>query len=92
MAEPDLANVLSKGNEKIIISVRNKRSSSNPTKFHLWKNKWVFSKADAIVSLSQMVKKDLVEFFDISEDIITPIYNPCYTEIIQKNVEKMFFR
>ena len=91
MAEPDLANVLSKGNEKIIISVRNKRSSSNPTKFHLWKNKWVFSKADAIVSLSQMVKKDLVEFFDISEDIITPIYNPCYTEIIQKKCREDVF-
>ena len=68
-----------------------KRSSSNPTKFHLWKNKWVFSKADAIVSLSQMVKKDLVEFFDISEDIITPIYNPCYTEIIQKKCREDVF-
>ena len=91
MAEPDLANVLSKGNEKVIISVRNKRSSSNPTKLHYLKNKWVFSKADAIVSLSQMVKKDLVESFDVSEDIITPIYNPCYMDTIQEKCREDVF-
>ena len=99
MAEPDLANVLSKGNEKVVISVRNKRSSSNPTKIHFLKNKWVFSKADAIVSLSKMVKKDLIDSFQVNADIITPIYNPCYSKIISEKIsldimseeEKAFF-
>lgn len=99
MAEPDLANVLSKSNEKVIISVRNKRSSSNPSRIHYIKNRWVFSKADAFVSLSKMVKKDLMTEFGIAENIITPIYNPCYIDAIaqkrQENVlsesEKKFF-
>lgn len=84
MAEPDLANILSKGKEKVIISVRNKRSSSNPTKFHYLKNRWVFNRADAIVSLSKMVKEDLITVFGVDEKIIIPIYNPCYSEMIAK--------
>ena len=88
MAEPDLANIMSKGKEKVIISVRNKHSSSSPTKFHFYKNKWVFSQADAIVAISKMVKLDLVESFGIKENTITPIYNPCYIDTIQKLIKE----
>lgn len=100
MAEPDLANVMSRGTEKVIISVRNKHSSSSPTKLHFMKNAWVFKQADAIVAISKMVKKDLVDAFGVDEQRITPIYNPCYIDTInskiQENVftdkEKNFFR
>lgn len=88
MAEPDLANVTSKGNEKVIISVRNKHSSSSPTKFHFYKNKWVFGQADAIVAISKMVKQDLIKSFGIKDSIITSVYNPCYIDIIQKRIEE----
>lgn len=99
MAEPDLANVLSRGKEKVIISIRNKRSASNPTKMHFYKNKIVFSKADAIIALSKMVKVDLVESFGVEEDKITAIYNPCYIDVISQKMteevmtkeEKSFF-
>lgn len=90
MAEPDLANVLSKGKDKVIISVRNKRSASNPSKMHYYKNKWVFSRADAFVALSQMVKVDLIEAFGVEGDKITAIYNPCYIDTIsEKMVENV---
>lgn len=91
MTEPDLANVLSKGKEKVIISCRNKQSSSSPTKIHLLKNRWVFSKADAIVSLSKMIKQDLIEVFHVDNDVITPIYNPCYIDEIQKSIQEGHF-
>lgn len=89
MAEPDLANVMSRGKEKVLISVRNKHSSSSPTKFHFLKNKWVFSQADAIVAISKMVKQDLIEAFGVSGNIITPIYNPCYIDAIEKKIEEV---
>lgn len=88
MTEPDLANVLSKGKEKVIISCRNKQSSSSPSKVHLLKNRWVFSKADAIVSLSKMIKQDLINVFHVNSDIITPIYNPCYIDEIQNSIQE----
>lgn len=88
MTEPDLANVLSKGKEKVIISCRNKQSSSSPSKVHLLKNRWVFSKADAIVSLSKMIKQDLIDVFHVDSKIITPIYNPCYVDEIQKSIQE----
>lgn len=84
MAEADLSNVLSRGKEKVLISVRNKHSSSCPTRFHFMKNRWVFNRADRLVSLSKMVKVDLVESFGVDAKKIFPIYNPCYYNDIEK--------
>lgn len=86
MAESDLANVISKGSDKTIVSVRNKRSSGNSGKLLFWKNRWVFQKADAIVSLSQMVGYDLTKAFGIDGNKITTIYNPCYIDIISSKL------
>lgn len=91
MAEPDLANVMSRGTEKVIISVRNKHSSSSPSKLHFIKNAWVFKQADAIVAISKMVKKDLVDAFGVNEQRITPIYNPCYIETINSKIQENVF-
>lgn len=100
LAEPDLANVLTRDNEKIIISVRNKRSGGNQSKFIFMKNKWVFSQADKIIALSQMVRYDLINVFGTKPENVVSIYNPCYTteisEKIRKNDmtenERVFFR
>lgn len=88
MSEPDLANVLSRTNEKIVISVRNKSSSLAPTRTHLLKDSWVYNQADAVVSLSKMVKKDLVDVCKVDSSKITPIYNPCYIDKIVKKSEE----
>jgi glycosyltransferase involved in cell wall biosynthesis len=100
MSEPDLANVLSKRKDKVIISVRNKHSSLDKSKILALKNKLVFQQADAIVSLSNMVKMDLIDNYGVDERRIKAIYNSCYIDRINDSAnekiltqeEETFFR
>ncbi len=88
MAEPDLANILSKGKDKTIVSVRNNRSAVKQNILLYKKNKWVFNKADAIVALSKKVGEDMADLYGVNKDVITCIYNPCYTDTIQKKISE----
>lgn len=87
MAEADLANVLSGRRDKVIVSVRNKRSSGDQNKLIYAKNKWVFQHADKIAALSRMVGYDLERSFGVNREKITTIYNPCHKEMIKKKIK-----
>lgn len=83
--EPDLANVLTKRkNEKVIISIRNKQSKMSISRFKRIKDKFILKRADMIVSLSQMVKSDLISVFGVQSSKISVVYNFGNTELIEK--------
>ncbi len=88
LSEPDLANVLTKRNSKAIISIRNKQSALVKGRLKKIRDKVLFSKSDEIVALSEMVKYDLVKNYDVDEEKIKVIYNPCDKENIKNNIYK----
>lgn len=77
LSEPDLLNILTKHYCKTIVSVRNNRSFLNRSKLNKIKDKFIFNSADRIVSLSQGVKEDLIDFYGTKSDKISVIYNAC---------------
>jgi len=87
LTEPSFSNVLSKRKDKVIVSVRNKLSVNRNILFRA-KEKWVFHKADSIVSLSEMVRYDLIHEFQANEEKVTTIYNPCYVETIKEKIRE----
>lgn len=74
MEGANLVNVLSKEKECVITSERNLPSFFYKRKFKL---RFICNKADKIVTLSKLVKKDLVKNYGISAEKIVPIYNSC---------------
>lgn len=74
MEGANLVNILSKGKERVITSERNLPSFFYKQKFKL---KFICNKADKVVTLSKLVKKDLVENYGINSEKIVPIYNSC---------------
>lgn len=74
---PNLVNILSRVDEYTIVSVRNLISKSARSKFEKFIVKYCSRKADKTVSLSELVKLDLVDNFSIPENKIITIYNPC---------------
>lgn len=83
LSVPNLANVISKRNEQVIVSVRNKMSERKNKLVRL-KEKWIFRHADVVVALSEMIKYDLAKNFYVDEKKIITIYNPCYIDNIAK--------
>lgn len=77
LSEPDLLNILTKHYSKNIVSVRNNRSFLNRSKLNKIKDQFIFNSADRIVSLSQGVKKDLIDFYGVKSERISVIYNAC---------------
>ena len=81
---PNIHNIITKCNDKIIISVHSFTSrnivdgikSKFYTFFYRYMIKKYFNKADRIVTVSNGVKHDLVDQFNINENIIEVLYNP----------------
>lgn len=86
---PNLVNVLSRYKDKAIVSVRNRLSSENVGK--LRKKLIVYSskQADLTISLSEMVKEDLIDEFGIDGSCIKTIYNHCDAELLTSLCEKV---
>ncbi|MES1038118.1 glycosyltransferase [Peribacillus simplex] len=74
---PNIVNILSRNGDKVIISVRNKLSFFIKSSFKKLRLKLFYNKADQVVSLSEMVKLDLIKEFNVREELITTIYNSC---------------
>lgn len=79
LLQADLLNVLSKGKERCIVSIRNNDAV-------LFKNgpyglivRYCLKHCDLIVSISEQVRKNLIATFKIAPKKITTIYNPCLT-------------
>lgn len=86
---PNIVNVLSRKKDKVIVSVRNKLSSE---KMNFFRKKIIYycsKKADKTVALSEMVKRDLIQNFNIEENKIMVIYNHCDSNLLHKLSEGM---
>ena len=75
MEGANLVNVLSRKNDKIIISERNLISFFIKGGIHKLLIKYIHRKADKVVALSNLVRDDLIKNFGCSEDKIVTIYN-----------------
>lgn len=85
LSSPNIINILSKQNDKVIISVRNfMTKSSNGFYGKLFKLsvRLMYNKADSIVVVSQAIKDDLLNNFNLDEKKIIVIYNPYDIEKI----------
>ena len=85
---PNIVNVLSRRKEKVIVSVRNRLSGENMSKFRRKLIRMCSQKADLTVALSKMVKKDLIQEFGIDGKKIKTIYNHCDSELLHALAEK----
>lgn len=86
LSESDLANISTGKNSRTIISIRNKQSALVKGNVKKIRDKILFSKADNIVALSQMVKYDLIKNYNVDKNKIKVIYNPCDKEGIKNNI------
>lgn len=80
---PNIVNVLSKCGEKTIVSVRNMLSHEPMSVLRKMFVKYASMRSDITVSLSEMVKYDLIHSFDIPKEKITTIYNHCDAQLLK---------
>ncbi len=88
---PNLVNILTKRNDKIIVSVRNFPSKSLIGfygKLNKILMKLLYKKANTIVVVSKAIKNDLVNNFNLNEEKIKVIYNFYDIKTIQKLSEE----
>lgn len=91
MEGPNIVNILTKSEDKVIVSVRNFISkSANGFYGKIYKKLIMkfYNKADCIISVSKTIKDDLIKNFKINEEKIEVIYNPYDIETIQKLTEE----
>lgn len=89
---PNVLNLLSKRYGKTIISVRNHMSTKHRSglKGIFWRStiRYLYNRADIIVSVSNEIKRDLVENYKIEEDKVKVIYNSYDIEMIQAKAKE----
>lgn len=88
LKRPSLLNVLSKYNEKTIVSFRNKMSEQDNNFLSKLITKYICIKCNYIVALSTMVKYDLETIYKIDNSKIKVIYNPCDVKYIEEMKQK----
>lgn len=93
LENPDFQNILTKGKEKVYISVRNYASKSYSKSKKLI-SKLLYKRADKIIAVSEEIKEDLINNFFIEEGKVKVIYNPYDLEKInllaQEAIEEKF--
>jgi len=97
LENPDFQNILTKGTEKVYISVRNFASKSYALKKKLLA-KLLYKKADLVIAVSKEIRDDLAKNFHISKDKIKVIYNPydidkvnaLAKETVEEKYKKLF--
>lgn len=80
---PNIVNVLSSCGEKTIVSVRNMLSHEPMSALRKKLVRFTSTHSDVTVSLSEMVKHDLIHYFGISKNKITTIYNHCDAQLLK---------
>lgn len=86
MGGANFVNVLSRVNDKVIISIASYISRSRKGFYNKMSNlkiKRTYNKADVITVLSQSAKNELINEFGISEKKIKIIYNPCDIAVVE---------
>lgn len=84
---PNIVNVLSACGDKTIVSVRNMLSHEPMSTFRKNLVKYTSVHSDVTVSLSEMVKYDLVNYFNIPKEKIITIYNHCDAQLLRNLCE-----
>lgn len=77
LTSPNIINVLSKINDKVVVSVRNYMSKSEGSGLQRKIVEFTCKRADMTVSLSELVRYDLMDNFGVKEDKVQTIYNTC---------------
>lgn len=80
----NLVNVLSKANERTIVSIRNYVSASKPSRLERLQLKYYCGRADKVVALSKTVGLDIIDHYGIEEKKIVSIYNAVDAERLLK--------
>lgn len=95
MDTPNIVNILSKVNEKVILSVRINKSVqkifqkvSFGRRIEMMLMKYIYRFADKVVSISEGVKIDLINNFNLNTNQIDTIYNFIEIENIEKKMEE----
>ena len=85
LTNPNVINILSKVDEEIILSVRNYKSKQvnglNGT-IYKYLMRLLYNRADKLIAVSEIIKHDLINNFNIDEDKIHVINNPYDIEKI----------
>ena len=81
----DLINVSSGIGEKQIVSVRNVESYFLTNPFKKMYDKYSYARCDKIVAVTNNVKRDLIENFDVPKDKIVTVYNAIDDKVSAKN-------
>ncbi len=89
LTNPNLLNVLSKKNEKTVISIRSNQSYAQKNVINIFKVRYTIRKADAVVAISEGVNKDLVNVFKAPQEKVETIYNPCDCSQIKKMADML---
>ena len=71
----DIINVLSRTGEKRLVSVRNKETFFVHKPFRRLYVKYTYDHCDRIVTVSDVVRRDCIDFFGAKEDLVTTIRN-----------------
>ncbi len=83
---PNLINILTKRNDKVLISVRGfpSRRSKGIYSFMLrYLIKLFYNKADKIIGVSNLINIDLEKNYKINNEKLIAIYNPCNLDEVQ---------
>lgn len=89
---PNLINALTSTSGRSIVSVRNHMSTkhNNGIKSKIWNStiKYLYPKAELIISVSEEIKRDLIKNYKIKEDKVKVIYNSYDIDsILEKSKE-----
>ena len=85
---PNIINILSRENDKIVISLRNHKSKEFKGRKQKIYNKLIrviYNKADKIIAISEGVKEDAIKNLRLDSNKIEVIYNPVDIEKIEKD-------
>ena len=91
---PNIVNILSRNNDKVILSVHNFQSEERKGiygKIFKVLIKSLYNKSDKVVAVSKLIKEDLVNNFNVDKDKVEVIYNPVdilsIKELIKEDIE-----
>lgn len=86
LGSSNIINILSKINDKVIISIHSYKSKRGNNFYEKLFNltSQLYNKADEIITVSQGIKEDLIEKFNVKENKIKVIYNPIDLNEINK--------
>lgn len=77
MPSANMLNVLTRLNDKTVISIRNMMSRRSHSKVQKAMISWMGKEADMTVSLSEGVRTDLIDNFGCNPEKVVTIYNSC---------------